>query len=119
MRTSERVSCGGELNGERGLMAVDLAALPLEGIGVVGIVATIGYLVFRGVLMPRPVVQDLVKSRDDRIAELATERDKWESAANTALEALREQSDQIGELMEYARTTDSFIRALPRGGNRR
>lgn len=97
-------------------MTVDWASLPVEGIGVVGIVVVIGYMVFRGVLVPRPIVQDLVKSRDDRITELATERDKWETAAKTALETLREQTDQTGELMELARTTDAFIRALPRAG---
>lgn len=101
-------------------MGIDWAALPVEGIGVVGIVVVVGYMVFRGVLVPRPIVQDLVKSRDDRIAELAAERDKWESVAGTAVDTLKEQGESLAELMELARTTDAFIRALPRarGSNR-
>ncbi len=106
------------MNGEGDVLGFDIASLPLEGIGVVGIVVTIGYMVYRGVLVPRPIVQDLIKSRDDRITELATERDKWQSAAGKALEALGEQTDQMSELKELARTTDAFIRALPRASGR-
>lgn len=96
-----------------------LAKLPWEGIGIVGVVLILGSMVYHGLLVPKSVVADLTSSRDARIKDLAVERDKWEGVANKALEALQVRNEQQSELMELARTTDAFIRALPRAGGYR
>ncbi len=97
----------------------ELAKLPVEGIGVVFVVFLVGVMVYRGLLVPKSIVTDLTSSRDARIRDLAEERDKWEGVANKALEALQVRNEQHAELMELARTTDAFIRALPRAGRQR
>lgn len=96
-----------------------LARLPWEGIGIVGVVLILGAMVYNGFLVPKSIVADLTSSRDARIKDLAEERDKWEGVANKALEALQVRNEQQAELMELARTTDAFIRALPRAGGYR
>lgn len=97
----------------------ELAKLPVEGIGVVSVIFIVGWMVFRGLLVPKSTVTDLTTSRDARIKDLAAERDKWESTANKALDALAVRNEQQAELMELARTTDAFIRSLPRAGRNR
>lgn len=98
----------------------ELARLPIEGFGIVSLVVFLGFLVYKGLLVPRSVVADLTTSRDARIADLAAERDKLLEAQGKLVEAFNARNEQHAELMELARTTDAFIRALPRaGGNRR
>ncbi len=97
----------------------ELAKLPLEGLSIVGVIFIVGWLVWSGRLVPKSIVNDLVSSREARITDLAAERDKWREAHEKVIEAFDARNDQHAELMELARTTDAFIRALPRGGSRR
>ena len=77
--------------------------------------------VWRGWLVPRPTVDRLEKSweqvcqsRAERLSE-STEREKeWRAAwlAEQQKGSVRDQ--QVGDLLELARTTDALVRALPR-----
>ncbi|HUM06376.1 MAG TPA: hypothetical protein VLT90_13005 [Terriglobales bacterium] len=94
---------------------MDWATLPIDKLGVVGIVVVFGLLVARGSLVPRIVVKDLTTSRDERIKELAAERDARTSANEALMEALRVRDEQLRELMELAKTANALLGALTKG----
>jgi hypothetical protein len=57
----------------------------------------------RGKLVPRSTMLDVIKDRDE-----------WRSAQQISETARADLAHQVGELLEHARTTDAFIRSLPR-----
>jgi len=84
-------------------------ALPVGGVSASAILAIVVLMIFRGALVPRRTHE-----------EARTDRDTWKQAWEASEEARRVQAAQLGELLELAKTTDQFIRALPRppgGGN--
>jgi hypothetical protein len=86
------------------LSALDLSAAGLLAIGVL--------LIMMGQLVPRRIVTDLRTDRDARIVEARSETDDWKAAYHDEHEARRLQGEQIGELLELAKTQDQFIRSL-------
>ena len=59
-------------------------------------------LVLSGWLVPRRTYRDILHDRDE-----------WRAAHRISEQARAESADQVGELLEHARTTDAFIRSLP------
>ncbi len=95
-----------------------LAALPYEGIGVVGLCfATVGAF-WRGWLYAGPVVVELMRVRDERIKELIAERDALRQTVATKDETLREALGQNTELLSLARTGNALMEALVRASGR-
>lgn len=78
-------------------------ALPVGGLSASAILTIVVLMILRGALVPRSTHQEVRSDRD-------TWRDAWEASE----EARRVQAQQLGELLELAKTTDQFIRALPR-----
>jgi hypothetical protein len=76
--------------------------LPLEAIlkewGPSGLVALTVIMILTGRLVPRSFYREKV-----------AEAKEWKAVATTAVETNR-------ELLEYARTADAILKALPRGG---
>lgn len=74
----------------------------LDGVGVVGVVLIVGWLLATGRLVTRNVHDDV---RHDR--------DEWRASHRISESARAEAVSQVQELLEHARTTDTFIRSLP------
>jgi hypothetical protein len=89
-----------------------LAALPLEGVGVVGLCVAFVLAMWRGWIMPASVVRELTRMRDERIAELVAERVELRATRDVLAEALKEQSGQVNELLELATTGNALMKAL-------
>lgn len=85
---------------------MDLTALPLAPIGAMGALMIAVLLVLRGHLIPRQVHEDRMKDKDQQIEwyRLGYEREVVRNG---------ELTEQVGLMMEVARTTDHVIRALP------
>lgn len=64
-------------------------------------------LVISGFLIPRRTHKDIVHDRDE-----------WRAAHRISETARQVAADQVDELLEHARTTDAFIRSLPRPDGR-
>lgn len=83
------------------MIVLDLgAAAPTVGAG--GLVSLFVIAVMRGKLVPRKTMEDVLKERDD-----------WKAAHALSEQARLAAAGQVEELLEHARTTDAFIRALP------
>jgi len=95
-----------------------LAALPYEGIGVVGLCFATVAAFWRGWLFAGPVVRELTKVRDERIAELITERDALRQTIAVKDETLREALGQNTELLTLARTGNALMEALVKATGR-
>lgn len=83
--------------------------IPVSAIGPIGLVVLALMLPYlqlaRGKLVPRTALED---ERQD------TER--WRKAHEVSEQARQTYAAQFTELLEHARTTDAFIRSLPRPG---
>lgn len=77
----------------------------LRTLGVPGALTVALLAVFRavytGALVPRSTYDDVIKDRN-----------QWREAHETSEQARQEQKAQVDELLEHARTTNAFIRAL-------
>jgi hypothetical protein len=89
-----------------------LAALPLNTLSVGGLCALAVVSLWRGWIVPAPTVRELVKMRDDRIAELVAERIDNKATITLKDEALRELTGQSHELLELAKTGNALMRAI-------
>ena len=89
------------------LLGIDVA----QG-GAVALVTLVVLLIFFGKLVPRRIVDDVRSDRNDRIAELAAERDTWRNAYVESEKARLESQNQVGELLELSRTADHVLRSL-------
>lgn len=69
-------------------------------------------LVLLGGLIPKYVVNQIRQDRDARLAEAREEITNWRKAYQTSEESRSLLSQQVGELLELGKTTDSFIRSL-------
>ncbi|WP_160051088.1 hypothetical protein [Nocardiopsis sp. FR26] len=90
-------------------MDVDITGLadllPWSDLGLAGLVGLGVFLIWTGRLLPRSTVEDLLKARDERLADY--------KAANDALqESGRLKDQQISELLEHSRTSVSLLQAL-------
>jgi DNA-binding GntR family transcriptional regulator len=75
--------------------------------------------VWRGWLVPKTTVDRLDQAvarveavQEKRLAESVARETEWRSAWVAAEHARRLQAEQIGDLLELAKTTDAFIRGL-------
>lgn len=80
--------------------------LPLiPGLGLVGVlllfVLGVFRMVFTGALVPRATHQEVLNDRDN-----------WRKAHTVSEAARGELAGQVDELLEHARTSDAFIRAV-------
>lgn len=77
----------------------------LRTLGVPGALTVALLAVFRavytGALVPRSTYEDVLHDRDG-----------WREAHEVSEQARQEQKAQVDELLEHARTTNAFIRAL-------
>lgn len=85
----------------------------LNGIGVVGVVLIIGWLIFTGRLIPRRYVDDMRTDHTRELEDISHDRSEWRAAHRISEAARAETVSQVQELLEHARTTDAFIRSLP------
>ena len=88
----------------------------LNGIGVVGVVLMVGWLVFTGRLVPRRFVDDMRADHQRELDDISHDRSEWRAAHRISEAARAEAVGQVHELLEHARTTDAFIRSLPHPG---
>lgn len=80
-----------------------IEGLPLADIGYGAIVTLVILLVLTGKLVPRRVLEDAFRQRDN-----------WQAAAERKDETIGVLSQQVGELvLEHAKSTEQLIRALP------
>ena len=80
--------------------------------GAVALVTLVVLLIFFGKLVPRSVLEDVRKDRNDRIAEVVAERDTWREAHRMSEAARIEAQSQVGELLELSRTADHVLRSI-------
>ncbi|MFI2620408.1 hypothetical protein [Streptomyces sp. NPDC018584] len=84
---------------------------PAQG-GAVAIVTIVVLFIILGRLVPRSVLEDVRKDRDDRLQALVGERDAWREAYRESEAARMESQSQVGELLELSRTADHVLRAI-------
>lgn len=92
-----------------GLVLVAVPMVTLDGLGIpasvltpAGLAALPYLLIAFGRLVPRRTLEDAIHDRDE-----------WRAAHRISESARAELAGQVTELLEHARTTDMFIRALP------
>lgn len=79
----------------------------VTGSGLSGLVALAVLLIMGGKLIPKSTHDQAIADRDKQIEFL-------KSALLTEVERGRVRDGQVSELLEHARTTNAFIRAMPR-----
>lgn len=80
--------------------------------GAAAILALVVLFILLGRLVPRSVLEDVRKDRDDRVSEIRAERDTWRDAHRESEAARIEAQNQVGELLELSRTADHVLRSL-------
>jgi hypothetical protein len=84
-----------------------IEGIPVGAYGPTALVGIAILLILTGKLVPRRTYDDVIHDRDE-----------WRAAHRISETARAVAADQVEELLEHARTTDSFIRALPHPGGR-
>lgn len=88
-------------------------------VGLLCLVLAAPYLfIAMGKLVPKSTVERESAGHTREMTDLQHDRDEWRAAHRISEQARSELADQVGELLEHARTTDVFIRSLPRGPGR-
>lgn len=90
----------------------ELLGLNVAQGGAVALIGFVALLIFRGNLVPRSVVDDVRKDRDDRLQSLVAERDAWREAYRVSETARMESQAQVGELLELSRTAEHVLRSI-------
>lgn len=91
---------------------MDLATWSATEWSAAGLLSLAVLLILWGKLVPKSVVNDIRNDRDARLVEARSETDDWKVAYQAVEEARRLQAQQLGELLELAKTTDHLIRSL-------
>lgn len=91
---------------------MDWVQLPVVQLGAFGVLLAVGWMIYTGLLVPRRIHEERLADRDTRISEKTAEAAEYKAAWLASEQARHEQDNQMGELMEYARTTDAIIRSL-------
>lgn len=91
---------------------MEFASIPWAQGGAVVVLAAVAWLVYTGKLVPVSVVEKLMAAKDQRITEKTTEASEWKAAWESAEAGQRESTAQMGELLEMARTSNTFIQSL-------
>lgn len=74
---------------------------------LMGIVA-----IFMGMWVPRKIVEDVKTTAESRLVDADKRADLYKIAYETSEAARAQQAEQLAVLLEYARTSDAFIRSL-------
>ena len=77
-------------------------AIPVGTLTPAGLLAIVILLIAFGKLVPRRTMEDIIHDRNE-----------WRTAHRISEQSRIELAGAVSELLEHARTTDSFIRALP------
>lgn len=86
---------------------MEIPAGLLNGLGVVGVVVLMAWLVITGKLVPRNIYLDKVRESEEKGRALATKD-----------EQLAEKDIQLTELAEVGRTVDAVMRAVQQNARR-
>jgi hypothetical protein len=81
--------------------------------GAIGLVVLVVLLVLTGKLVPRSVVIDIRRDRDDRVAEAKAETRIWREAFELARRSNEALIPYMHQLIEVGHTTNSVLQALP------
>lgn len=94
---------------------MDLFGIPggviLQG-GAAGVLLIVVMAIVTGRLVPRRSLEDVRADRDARIAEEKARGDEWRAAAQTQDARNDVLTQQVGQLLEAARTTNALIEGL-------
>ncbi len=93
----------------------------LTNLSAAGILAMTVLGILRGWLVPRKVLEEARADREARLSDMRAQVDDWKAAFQAADARATVLAGQVGELLELARATDEFVRALgarPRGATR-
>jgi hypothetical protein len=85
---------------------MDVSTLPLVPMGATAILALVVLGIFRGALIPRQTHEDRMRDKDAQILY-------YQTALAREVERNGELTNQVGVLMEVARTADHVLSALP------
>lgn len=96
----------------------DWGSLTVPSLGATGLLAVTVFLILRGLLVPRSVVDQMRKDARDQIDDLTKQRDQWVEAYLAAESGRRTADQQVEALLDGARTTASVVSALPKAGDR-
>lgn len=99
-------------------MSFAMGGLSVSDVSTAGTLLLAVVLVLSGWLVPRKVVKDLRDDRDSRLLEARNETANWQKAYQASDAARELQAQQLGQLLELAKTTDQFIRTLQRAATR-
>ncbi len=92
-----------------------IPSLPLQW-GLVGVLLSVllyvVYALFKGKIVPRSVVEDVRRDRDERLAESLQIIGLWKDAAEKRDQALLELTPMLRELAENGRTVVALVEAL-------
>lgn len=96
-----------------------IEGIPLGTLGIGSgwaLVALFVVYMIRGRLHPQATIDRMVAEHARVLEDIAHDRDEWRAAHRISETARQVAADQVAELLEHARTTDAFIRALPNPG---
>lgn len=82
-------------------------AIPFAGLVTFAIIG-----LFRGWLVPGPVVRDRIADKDSQIANLSQERDDWKATARASEDARHELVQQNKDLIDAGETTNRLLEAM-------
>lgn len=80
----------------------DVLGISITQGGIGALLTLVVVMILTGRLIPRRTYDDLLR-----------ERDMWREAAQGSLEVSREQTGQVGELLELSRTAGHVLTSLP------
>lgn len=83
-------------------MLEGLGGLPLGTLTPAGLLAVVVLFIAVGKLVPRRTLEDTIEDRN-----------QWREAHRISEQARVELQQQVQELLEHSRATDSFLRAIP------
>jgi hypothetical protein len=86
---------------------------------LLGLAGAAGYGLMHGRLVPAVTLKTLEAQWEARLAESHQREQDWKTAYERAEEARAVTSQQLGELMILARTTEALLRSLPPPPDRR
>jgi hypothetical protein len=94
---------------------MELPPTPMQW-GVAGVLLTIVvavvYALLRGKLVPRSVLEDVRRDRDDRLKEQLEVIDSWKDAVQKRDEVISEIIPIMREILELSKTNMALINAL-------
>lgn len=97
----------------------DIEGLPLalaNGIGVVGVVLIVGWLVWSGRLIPKSTHESQVADLRDRIEDEQHEKSEWRTEARLKDQAISELNEQKREMLVGFQALSDFLSGLRRAG---